>query len=264
MTHLPVIDADETHVWVDVPHAPAAGARRTAGQESLSDEERARLRRLVRAEDRLAFTAAHALVRSALSHCVPDVPATAWEFRRTPRGKPEIAAPRVRPPLRFSLSHTRGLVACAVTAGAPCGVDVEAADRATDPMRLARVVCTPRELSWLTGLERAARPAAFCRLWTLKEAYVKARGRGLSLPLSQCGFAVADRVGGTTGIQAEFAPELGERPQEWWLAQWAPTPTHSLAVAVHAGARVAAHRAVLHGVPVARAGQAVPPGGSGR
>ncbi|MCT7356888.1 4'-phosphopantetheinyl transferase superfamily protein, partial [Streptomyces sp. 15-116A] len=249
MPHRPVIGADETHVWVAVPHTPADGARRTAGQELLSDEERARLRRLVRAEDRLAFTAAHALVRSALSRCVPDVPAGVWEFLRTPYGKPEIAAPRVRPPLRFSLSHTRGLVACAVTAGAPCGVDVEAVDRATDPTRLARAVCTPRERSWLAGLEGTARPAAFSRLWTLKEAYVKARGRGLSLPLSQCGFAVAGRADGTAGIRGEFGPELGERPEEWWLAQWAPTPSHMLAVAVHTGARrAAAHRGVLHGV----------------
>jgi 4'-phosphopantetheinyl transferase len=257
VTHVPDIGADETHIWVAVPHAPAAGARRAAGEELLSDEERARLRRLVRAEDRLAFTAAHALVRSALSHCVPQVPATAWEFVRTPYGKPEIAAPRVRPPLRFSLSHTRGLVACAVTAGTPCGVDVEAVDRAMDPLRLAGAVCTPHERSWLAGLERAARPAGFCRLWTLKEAYVKARGRGLSLPLSQCGFAVTDPVGGTAGIRVEFAPELGERAEEWWLAQWALTPAHTLAVAVHTGTqRAASQRAVLHGVPAAHAERA--------
>ncbi len=109
------------------------------------------------------------------------VPRVAQIFTQNPWGKP-LLADRDGP--HFSLSHSGAWAVCAV-GGAPLGVDVEL-PRCT--MAVARRQFHPQEVAALEGLETQARKDALCRLWTGKEAYVKALGRGLTLPL--CSFRI--------------------------------------------------------------------------
>ena len=92
------------------------------------------------------------------------------------------------------------------------GVDVEAAMRAIDPL-LADTVLTVSERAWLAGLAAEAQPLGFSRLWTLKEAFVKATGQGLSQQLQS--FAVdPDR------LDIGFAPAFGQAARLWHFGQW--------------------------------------------
>lgn len=184
----------------------------------LSPGERARLPGFRRDADRLGYLAAHGLVRYALSAHAPAVAPEAWTFRTGPRGRPEVDAPAEHRVLRFNLTHTRGTVACVVTDGVPCGIDAEPVDGAADVDRLAGGVLTPAERSRLDRLDRlddAARRAEFFRYWTLKEAYVKARGDGITLPLDQCEFDLSREP-----IRARFDPPLEDDPRAWWFEQW--------------------------------------------
>jgi len=173
---------------------------------------------------RRRFAVAHALVRRTLSSYAGVAPAE-WRFRSGPHGKPEIEPEPGLPPLRFNLSHTEGLCACAVTLGRDIGVDVEMTARRADRAAIARRFFAPEEAAAIDAL-----PELFFDYWTLKEAFIKACGRGMSLPLRQFSF----RIGERGEPEFSFGPELAEDPSHWRFFRHAPTPRHLGAVAVRA------------------------------
>ena len=132
------------------------------------------------------------------------------------------ASARTRYDVCISLSHTRGLAACAV--GTACGVGLDAEN--CDAARLLAL-----DGDWLTKTERTAlqvlastaRAGAAVQLWTLKEAVAKAAGLGLHQRFGDVGFTLDP---------PRFARPLPAGTGYWWLAQMRPTPAHVLAVAV--------------------------------
>jgi 4'-phosphopantetheinyl transferase len=196
----------------------------------LSAEERARMASFRFEHDRVAYAAAHLLLRSALSWCVPGVPPASWDLTSDRLERPEVVSPKLCPRLRFNLSHTRGLVACLVACELDCGIDVEVRRPVEDLEALAGKVLSPAERSDLTALPDDLRPARFFSYWTLKEAYVKARGQGLSLPLDAVSFDFSrNRIAITLG------QSLNDRGSDWQFEQWAPTEHHIVAVAIRSG-----------------------------
>ncbi len=235
----PRIAAGDAHVWMADPDGLDRNGLLGGYRAVLSPRERDRAAGFRSEADRLAFEAAHGLARAALTWCVPAVAAGAWRFTTTPHGRPEIADQPPHRPLRFNISHTAGLVACVVTLGAACGVDVERVHRRADPLRLGRRVCSPAEYARLVPLDDLdARADLFFRYWTLKEAYVKARGYGMTLPMNQCDVERAASVpaGAPLAVEgrnvARFGPQLRDDPARWRFAQWRPGPRHLLALAV--------------------------------
>ena len=141
----------------------------------LSAPRRERALRCRLDADSARLTGAGLLLRAAL--CRAGIPPTQQLLRRSPWGKPELADGRCH----ISLSHSGRWAACAVDK-APVGVDVESA-RCT--MAIARRYFHPEELAFLASLPEPAQPEALARLWTGKEAFAKAVGRGLQTGLSR-------------------------------------------------------------------------------
>jgi 4'-phosphopantetheinyl transferase len=176
--------------WLAVrPEDPAA----PSWWSLLDDAERARADRFRFAADRLAYVAAHALLRQILADAVGLAPRD-WRFATEPSGKPVIAPAFGRPTLKFNLSHTRGMVACAVGWGDDLGVDVEPAHAADAALEIVSRNFAPSEIARLSALDPRERSVAFTRLWTLKEAYIKATGQGLGLPLDGFAFTLDPTV----------------------------------------------------------------------
>ena len=216
---------DEVHVWyvgVDEVGNPCPAD----DEKILSLDEQSRGARFVFEKDRRLFLAAHVLVRSVLSKYAAVAPSE-WRFESEPGGKPRISGPAGVPALRFNLSHTHGLAAVAVTLDDEIGVDVE---RITSPvdMDLARNCFSPGEIAWLDSTPAAEQPNRFFEIWTLKEAYLKARGTGLSLPLRE--FAV--RGNGESSATISFSGSIVDDPAAWQFHRSRITPQHQLAVAV--------------------------------
>jgi 4'-phosphopantetheinyl transferase len=132
-----------------------------------------------------------------------------WRFRANSFGRPQIAWPRLGIDIDFNLSNTRGLVACIVTAGTPAGVDVESVHRTGGTSVLERCFASHEVVSLQTLSEAQRRRRCF-ELWTLKEAYVKARGLGLSLPLEGCSFDLEGK-----SITATFDSQVLDTPTDW-------------------------------------------------
>jgi 4'-phosphopantetheinyl transferase len=224
MAHDPTVD-----LWWAPIHPRGDPALEERLCAHLAPEDLARLARGASAGERTLRLAAWALARHALSHRA-GLPPHAWRFTAGPRGRPEIAGPAGAAPLRFNLSHTNGLVTCAVALEDDVGVDVEHVGRRADTMRLARRCFAPSEVAALAAIaDEGARRRAFFARWTLKEAYLKARGSGLSLPLAQVAFACPPG----RPPRADFGPALHDDPSAWQFALVEPTPGYVAAVAIH-------------------------------
>ncbi len=235
------IRPDEIHVWLAEPDALAWRGELAGCAALLSDAERDRAERFVHERDQRGYVAAHALTRAALSWCVPHVRPEVWQFTPGRYGRPEIAAPRLPRRLRVNLSHTDGLVGCVVTVGTDCGVDLEPVDRRLNLRRLARKVLAPTELVHVEATDGPEQRELFARYWTLKEAYVKARGLGMSVPLDRCAFTLWPT------IRANVPDNPSGAAGCWRFDQWWPTHRHVAALAVRSAGY---GRIVRHGWPV--------------
>jgi 4'-phosphopantetheinyl transferase len=217
-----LVSPDDVHIWFQAT-ASWNAATIDAAVAMLSEDERERCRRFRFERDARDYAAAHALLRRTLSRHGDRQP-QGWRFDVTPSGKPFlIDSPDFHP--AFSLSHTRGMVACAITDGADVGVDVEWADRDVDAEKIAARFFAPAESRHLMGLAPDARRGRFVDLWTLKEALVKAIGQGIAGSLNRFAFEIGDEV-------RLVSPPLID-PHDWQFGLFTPDPGFRLAVAVH-------------------------------
>ncbi len=199
----------------------------------LSDEEWARAGRFHFARDRREYLCAHRLLRTELARRLGAAP-RALRFEAGRHGRPELAGAHAGA-LRFNLSHTRGLVAVAVAEGeCELGLDVEDHTREGATVALADRYFAPAEAAALRALPESEQRARFFAQWTLKEAYIKARGLGLAMPLEQFAFEL-DEEDAVIGFSVES--NAGDIASRWHFLRAAPTEAHTLAVAVAVGRR---------------------------
>lgn len=222
--------ADEVRVELVAPGALGEAELAACGA-LLGPGERARAARLRAPAAQRRFVVAHALARLALSRAA-GVPPESWSFRTGPHGKPEVDGPPAGAGLRFNLSDTEGLVACAVARDLDVGVDAEAGARLRDPLALAQRFFAPGEVAALRSLAEAERRAAFLDLWSLKEALLKAVGVGIPGRLARVAFEL-----GAGGPRLVDPGDVGGAPDDWQLALLHPTPEHRVALALRRGAR---------------------------
>jgi 4'-phosphopantetheinyl transferase len=223
----------DVRVWL--LRAPEdAGAERARRCEAiLAPNELARMKRFRFETDRRRYLFAHALVRYTLSRYAPATPPERWRFETNEYGRPQVggAAPR----LKFNLSHTAGLVACAVALDRDVGVDVEHIRPAHGDfgLEVAPQYFAPREVAALAAQPAADQRDWFFAFWTLKEAYIKARGMGLALPLSGFTFDLGDAgAAASPNIGISFASNVVDDPARWYFERRLPSPEHALALAV--------------------------------
>jgi 4'-phosphopantetheinyl transferase len=216
----------EVHVWaapLDLPAEEVAELYR-----HLSEEERERAGRFRHALARYEFIVARGLLRVLLGECL-DIEPRQVQFAQTARGKPRLAGPDP-PPVCFNVSHSHGMALLAVSRRCEVGVDLERVRPFSDEMGLAERFFTPREAAALRALDSPGRLETFFRLWTRKEAYLKAHGLGLSFGLER--------------VEVSHAPEDpshivhidGDRRAAacWSLRTLAPAPGYVGALALKA------------------------------
>lgn len=220
------LTAGEVHVWrADLP---VHRTRLAALGRLLSDDEQARAARFRFARDRDRYVLARSLLRAILGRYLA-IPPEQIRFAYGANGKPAIASPEDAG-LRFNVSHSHDLALYAVCRALEVGVDVERIRLDIDCEQLARDIFSPNEVDVLLSLPASSRVAAFFRGWTLKEAYLKAHGGGLSLPLE--GFDVA-LTPGTPAALLATRPDATEAAG-WTLATLDPGPGYAAALAVEA------------------------------
>jgi len=228
-------------------------------ERMLDAEERERAGRFRFERDRDTYVAAHALVRGMLSGLVRRHPSE-WRFAASAHGKPELVPGAAVPPLYFNISHTRGLVAVAMTMENDVGLDVETLEAGRLSMDLASRFFAATEVDYLHQLPAERRQEALFAFWTLKEAYIKAVGLGLSVPLDAFSFVLDP-------LAISFSPRQPDSPANWLFRRFAPSPVHVMALALRHSepqrVRVNAHPAPLN-LLLAQSDQAEGPGNISR
>jgi len=190
----------------------------------ISGAEKAKCDRYVFEKDRLSCLVTRALVRFVLS-VVTGLPPGHFQFTENAHGKPALEQGCVSMPIRFNLSHSRGLTACAVALDRAIGVDVEHHQENID-LSLAERYFTLREADYIRERPPEERAAAFFDLWTLKEAYIKARGMGLSIDLDQFGYEINPE------IRVHMDSCLEDTPDRWRFFRFSPEADYHAAIAV--------------------------------
>ncbi|MES2741955.1 MAG: 4'-phosphopantetheinyl transferase superfamily protein [Pseudomonadota bacterium] len=218
----PPLGDDALHLWIARDDAIVEPTLLDRYRGWLTAQESERMARFMFHKNRHQYLITRALLRATLSLYAPSLAPARWTFASNEWGKPSIIAPPS--PLAFNLSHTDGMVVLAVTAGSEVGVDVEHSDR-TVSVDIADRFFSPLEVADLLALSADARQQGFFDLWTLKEAYIKACGKGLSIPLDSFSFRFP-RPG-----QIDFARDArrAEDTEDWHFRQ-AKVGQHALAL----------------------------------
>lgn len=223
-----LISTGDVHLWCAYCDKITDAQLLSRYHELLSDDEAAQQKRFHFAKHRHQYLITRALVRSVLSLYVNGISPQQWQFKKNGYGKPFISNSRLTIPLRFNLSHTDELIVMAVTLDQEVGVDVEYLPRLGHMLEIADRFFSPTEVKQLRSLPEDQQRLRFFDLWTLKEAYVKACGMGLSIPLDHFSYAFSPQG----EISIAFAPERNDQPELWQFWQISPTPEHKISMAI--------------------------------
>ncbi|MGH9867320.1 MAG: 4'-phosphopantetheinyl transferase family protein [Candidatus Polarisedimenticolia bacterium] len=213
----------ELHLWRIRLHGPVESVARAAAL--LSDDERDRMARYRFEPHRRRFALRRGAMRVILAGYL-DADPRKLSFRYTDRGKPELAGHGGS--LRFNLSDSEDLAILGIADGRRIGVDVERLTEVPEMDDIARNHFSEHELQQYAGAAPASRTRCFYNAWTRKEAWLKARGDGLSAELS--GFDVTLAIGRPARL-LEVRGERGEA-QRWCLYACTPAAGYVAAVAV--------------------------------
>ncbi len=220
-----VLPREEVHVWRVALDPDEAVIHALKGTLSAVELERAG--RFYFAKDRRAFTVARGVLRTVLGRYLGQPPQQI-AFTYGPHGKPALPVEPGQPSLCFNLSHSGNLALIAAAWGREIGVDVEQHRVRVNAEPIAERFFSPAEVAVFTALPAEQKQAAFFACWTRKEAYIKARGKGLAIPLDE--FDVSLRPGEAARLLA-----TRDDPREagrWSLRELEIDPGYSAALMV--------------------------------
>jgi 4'-phosphopantetheinyl transferase len=194
----------------------------------LSTAEVERANRFHFARDRRQFVATRALLRTLLGRAIHVDPGS-LEFAAGPQGKPYLADRGGG--LLFNVAHSGDHALIGISSQADIGVDIEVVRDASATLAIAERFFSPGETAAIRGLQEDDRQFAFFRLWTLKEAFVKGVGAGLSHPLNA--FQVTSPNGDVPRLTVPGDPAAAG---DWSLRDLSSLPEYAAALAVRAEA----------------------------
>jgi len=219
----------DIHVYFSFPDQINDETLLTKYRYFLSKEEKEQWQRFHFAQHQHQYLVTRALIRTTLSLYTNKDPSD-WCFSLNNYGKPEIKRKPRDPHIRFNLSHTDGLIMCAVMLENDIGVDVENRERNNELKKIADRYFSSQEICTLHQAPKNLQKHLFFEYWTLKESYIKARGMGLSIPLDQFSFDITSKE--KEGVKISFDPQFNDNPHHWRFLRFKPSHQHLAALAI--------------------------------
>jgi len=231
------IEKNEIHLWQISPNNITQPDLLNRYKDLLTDDETKKQQRYKFKQDRHDALITRAFIRDLLSYYA-DIPPRDWRFDKGEKDKPEIVNPPL--PLRFNISHTKGLIICAVTLEDDIGCDVENTTRSNDVLAIADRYFSINETKALFSLPQEQQRNRFFDYWTLKESYIKAWGLGLAIPLKDFSFTIkqaeknATKNATNSRISLDFAKHRVDDPQIWRSWLFYPNEKYRIALSIRA------------------------------
>lgn len=245
---------NEIKVWYVQPEDFSDPAPLSTYYSWLSAAERKTLHRFRLQKHQHLYLIAHALLRGALSQA-SDTHPSAWQFHTNRFNKPLIAPQDEQQSLHFNLSHTEGLAAVSLTTLGSVGIDVERTSQHKSNTHntpdildsdIASDILTRDEYLDYLSVPLKQKHDRIMRYWTLKEAYVKATGLGLSAGLKTCSFDLNATPSPKIQFLSEDISDPMQCPTAWQFWQTKLATDHLLAVGAHAPSEVECTISIEH------------------
>ncbi len=228
------LEADHIHLWLTFSDEIRDCRLLASYRSLLSKQEQDRQQRFHFVEDQHRYLITRAMLRAVLSHYSCVKPQN-WLFRKNAHGRPEVANTcACSKSISFSISHTAGLILCGIARKHPLGVDTENIKCVSAHLGVATLFSRV-EAAALAELPQHKQPERLLQLWTLKESYIKAQGRGLTIPLDKFSFHFQREC----IIVPSFDRALEDSPRNWQFWLLGTSVDHVAAVCAYrtAGAR---------------------------
>lgn len=219
-----VLGRNEVHVWQASLEESAPELDRFL--HNLSADERTRAEKFHFQRDRERFITAHGILRAILNRYLDRDPKS-LSFRYSSHGKPTLECESGLDAIRFNMSDSHGKALYAVTRGREIGVDLEFIRCNLETEQIAERFFSQNEIATLRALPPGLRKYAFFLCWTRKEAYIKARGEGLSIPLDQFDVSL---IPGKPAALLNTRPD-SEEAIRWSLRDLVPDSGYAAALA---------------------------------
>jgi 4'-phosphopantetheinyl transferase len=219
------LDKRDVHVWLVDLHRASSFADRLS--PVLASAEQRRAQKFKFEKDRVKYIMAHGALRHILGGYLELYPSE-LEFCEGAHGKPDLVLTADRKRLRFNLSHSHEAALIAVTLGRQIGVDIEYIKREFQWEEIAERFFAPGEITTLRAVPAEDQERAFFACWTRKEAYIKAKGGGLSIPLQDFEVSLVPHQPATLRSHKSDPEEV----KRWTLSEIDVGPGYAAAVAV--------------------------------
>ena len=205
---------ESVHVWyLNVKNfSPNSNLEHYINQLSSNEQEQ-RLKFYFE-KDRHRFLLTRYLIRNILSWYFPEIKPTQWSFSKNAYGRPYVLSPRLIEGFNFNISHTQNIIVCSISIWDTVGIDIELVQTQSQHFEIAKHYFSQTETEFLRNLERKEQRNFFYRFWTLKEAFVKAEGKGLSIDLDKFWFTLSDKL-----IHFDCDITLNIEKQKYFFAQ---------------------------------------------
>jgi 4'-phosphopantetheinyl transferase len=214
------LSAKEVHIWLCEPAKITEPLLLNRYKSWLTEEENTKRLRYRFEKHQHLYLITRALIRSTLSHYNPSIKPQDWRFEKNHWGKPSLVAEQNPNNWVFNLSHTDGLIVCAITKDHALGVDVEDITRDGETIKIADRYFSPKEYQALIALPEQKQNDRFFDLWTLKESYIKACGKGLAIPLDEFSFSFPEDNKNLNDITLHTEPAREDDPSLWRFWNW--------------------------------------------
>jgi len=216
-------------LWVLIPDEDEQSAIRRC-LDLMSRDEKVTLTRIPTLKGQQQYALARGLVRTSLSHYAGAGPRD-LAFQNNAYGKPSLVRGDADPVVHFNLSHTEELMVCAVSFCGAIGADIEMLKPQPAAVRLAKRFFSPREAAAVAMADDVRRDQVFWRYWVLKEAYLKAIGRGIASGMSGASFVLDEHSMQLLAATSEATP----RVPQWAFHLRLLGEKHVLALCVEGG-----------------------------
>lgn len=191
----------------------------------ISEKEKTKVGRYVFEKDQLNCLVTRALVRFVLSAYTQQDPEK-FEFIENIYGKPDVKPGLIKVPVKFNLSHSNGVTACAVVLDKEIGLDIEKFNQKID-LTIAHRFFSKSESEYLNKCPDKDKQSVFFDFWTLKESYIKAKGMGLSIGLDKFSFEMDKK-----NICINFHESQNDSCDQWRFFKFSPVKNYTAAISI--------------------------------